>query len=86
MLNNYGGIRRSLAYRVSIQGMAITTSLSTDKLKNVLSILCQGLFSGLEGQKGDANYTFRTNANIDIRCNRKEYCKPEPCTVSVPNC
>jgi len=30
MLNNYGEIWRSLAYRVSIQGMVITTSPSPD--------------------------------------------------------
>jgi len=39
MLSNYGGIWRSLAYRVSIQGMAITASLSPDKLKKHPSIL-----------------------------------------------
>jgi len=46
-------------------------------------------FLGIGGQKGDANYTFRTNANIDIRCNTKEILnidEPGPCTVSVSNC
>jgi len=33
MLNYYGGIWRSLAYTVSIQEMAITTSLLPEKLK-----------------------------------------------------
>jgi len=33
MLNNYGEIWRSLAYRVSIQGMVITTSPSPELLK-----------------------------------------------------
>ena len=91
MLNNYGGIWRSLAYRGSIQGMTITTSLSPESLKNILLTLCRGLFSGLEGKKGDANYKFRANANIDIRCNRKKNCKRRCtralyCLLSVLNC